>query len=188
MSNADARRFADLVEPHLDVLFRAAYRLTHDQADAEDLVQDTCVRAFVRVAELRGSQPVKAWLLRVLHNLFVDGVRRQRRSPLASSSSDLAEGAEPIELCEWPGPSPEESACTAQREEQLQRAWLKLERGHRALLALRAEGYTLAEIADITGIAIDALNARLYRARHSLARHMKERHDQAPVTRMEIAR
>lgn len=70
----------------------------------------------------------------------------------------------------------------------MHRAWLKLERGHRALLALRAEGYTLAEIADITGVAIDVLTARLYRARQSLARHMKDRHDPASVTRMEIAR
>jgi RNA polymerase sigma-70 factor, ECF subfamily len=188
MSNADAQRFADLVEPHLGVLFRTAYRLTHNQADAEDLVQDTCIRAFVRVAELRGSQPVKAWLLRVLHNLFVDGVRRERRSPSASSFSDLAERADSIESSAWPGPSPEESACTAQVEEQLHRAWLKLERGHRALLALRAEGYTLAEITDITGVAIDVLTARLYRARQSLARHLKDRHEPAPVTRMEIAR
>jgi RNA polymerase sigma-70 factor (ECF subfamily) len=183
MSNPDARRFESLIEPHLDALYRAAYRLSRKRADAEDLVQETCVRAFLNVAQLQESQPVKAWLLRVLHNVFVDGVRRARLVHVADVGPDGVESS-----AVSPDPTPESSAYTAQREEQLQRAWLRLERGHRALLALRAEGYTLAEIAEITGLALDALNARLYRARQNFARHLTEEQGIAPTMPMEIAK
>ena len=182
MPKADAPRFKTLIEPHLDALFRAAYRLTRNRADAEDLVQDTCIRAHVRIAELNESQPVKAWLLRVLHNAFVDGARRARSSPIAGVDADLGSTF----ACS--GQSPEESAYTSQREERLHRAWLTLDRGQRALLALRAEGYTLVEIGAITGLAADALNMRLYRARRSLARRLKEDETPARAIRVEVAK
>jgi RNA polymerase sigma-70 factor (ECF subfamily) len=182
MSNPAARRFESLIEPHLDALYRAAFRLARKRADAEDLVQETCVRAFLNVGQLQESQPVKAWLLRVLHNVFVDGVRRARLAPVADLGPDVESSAVS------PDPTPEVSAYTTQREEQLHRAWLRLERGHRALLALRAEGYTLAEIGEITGLAPDALNARLYRARQNFARHLTEEQGFAPTVSMEIAK
>jgi len=66
MSNSVGCRFTDLIEPHLDVLFRAAFRLTRNQGDAEDLVQETCARAFQRVLELDESRHVlpPGWALR----------------------------------------------------------------------------------------------------------------------------
>lgn len=170
MSSSDARHFKGLIEPHLDALFRAAFRLARNQADAEDLVQETCVRACRRISELDESRHVKAWLLRVLYNVFVDAARRARRSPVTSLGND----SDPVSSSPCPDPGPEESACTSQREEQLDRAWLKLDRGQRVLLALRAEGYGLSEISEFTSVPIDVLNARLYRARQSFARHLRD--------------
>jgi RNA polymerase sigma-70 factor (ECF subfamily) len=165
---ADPRRFKALIEPHLDALFRAAYRLTRNRADAEDLVQDTCVRGFLRLDDLWEHQP-KAWLLRVLHNAFVDTARRTKSSPIRGGDADTLESSfASLDR------GPEESAYTAQREEHLQHAWLSLDRGQRALLALRAEGYSLDEIAEITGLAMDALTMRLYRARRRFARLLRE--------------
>jgi RNA polymerase sigma factor (sigma-70 family) len=180
--NPDARRFEILIAPHLDALFRAAYRLARNRADAEDLVQETCVRAYQHIAEPRDPQLVKPWLLRVMHNLFIDGVRRARLVSLASSGDDEEAASSAAHQ------SPEESLNTAEREEQLHRAWLKLDRNHRVLLALQAEGYSVQEISEITGVASDALNARLYRARRSLARHLAAEHETAPRIRMEIAK
>jgi len=180
--NPDARRFEILFEPHLDALFRAAYRLTRNRADAEDLVQETCVRAYERIAEPRDPQLVKPWLLRVMHNLFIDGVRRARIVSLASSGDDEGVASSATQQ------SPEESLNTAEREEQLHRAWLKLDRGHRALLALQAEGYSVQEISEITGVDVEALNARLYRARRNLARHLAAEHETSPRIQMEIAK
>lgn len=169
MATEDAKRFERLIEPHLGALFRAAYRLARNTADAEDLVQDTCLRAYQRVAGLDESQPVKAWLRTIMHNLFVDGARRARRSPVVAATDDTEEAAR---ACA--NPNPEERASMTQREEQLHHAWLRLDCGHRALLALRAEGYSLPEIAAIAGLGIDALQSRLYRARLNFARYLKE--------------
>jgi RNA polymerase sigma-70 factor (ECF subfamily) len=165
---ADPRRFKALIEPHLDALFRAAYRLTRNRADAEDLVQDTCIRGYLRLDDLREHRP-KAWLLRVLHNAFVDSARRAKSSPIQNGdASALERSFASLDR------GPEDSACTSQREDQLQRAWLSLDRGQRALLSLRAEGYTLDEIAEITGLAMDALTMRLYRARRRFAGLLRE--------------
>jgi RNA polymerase sigma-70 factor (ECF subfamily) len=184
MSNHDPQRFTALIAPHLDAIFRAAYRLSRNRADADDLVQETCVRAFLSIGQLRETQPVKAWLLRVMHNLFVDGVRRARLAPVPQER----DGESPGDSAESPEPSPEVSAYTTQREELLQRAWLKLEAGHRALLALKAEGYTLAEIGEITGLPTDALTARLYRARQNFSRHLTAEQGFASAMEMEIAK
>jgi RNA polymerase sigma factor (sigma-70 family) len=184
MSNHDSQRFTALIEPHLDAVFRAAYRLSRNRADADDLVQETCVRAYLKIGELREAQSVKAWLLRVMHNLFVDGVRRARLAPVSQRRA----GASGDDSSESPEPNPEVSAYTTQREELLQRAWLKLDRGHRALLALKAEGYTLPEIGEITGLSTDALTARLYRARQNFARHLTAEHGFTRAIGMEIAK
>jgi RNA polymerase sigma-70 factor (ECF subfamily) len=176
------RRFEVLIEPHLDALFCAAYRLARNRADAEDLVQETCVRAYERIAEPRDPQLVKPWLLRVMHNLFIDGVRRARIVSLAASNEHEEAASSAAQQ------SPEESLSSAEREEQLHRAWLKLDRSHRALLALQAEGYSAREISEIAGVDVDALNARLYRARRNFARHLAAERDTSPRIRMEIAK
>ncbi len=168
MPRSDNKRFTSLVEPHLDALFRAAYRLTRNRADAEDLVQETCVRACERLDGLEDAGPVKSWLLRVMHNRFVDGARRARVSPI-DVHADSAESTAPC-----PHPTPEESLASAQRMAQLERAWQRLDRAQQALLALRAEGYTLPEISKITNIAVDALTMRLYRARQNLTRSLQQ--------------
>lgn len=181
MPNPDARRFATLIEPHLDALFRAAYRLARNRADAEDLVQETCARAYERIGEPREPQLVKPWLLRVMHNLFIDGVRRARIVPTSSGNDE-----EPASSAAYQ--SPEESLSAAQREEQFHRAWLKLDPHHRALLALQAEGYSVKEISEITGVEGEALNARLYRARRNFARHLAGESEAAPCIRMKVAK
>jgi RNA polymerase sigma factor (sigma-70 family) len=170
MAGKDNKRFSTLVEPHLDALFRAAYRLTRNQTDAQDLVQDTCLRAYGRLEGLKEPHSAKAWLLRVMHNLFVDGIRRERFSPIDSveSFTDVATTS----VC--PLPTPEQALANRQQMAQLERAWRRLDRGYRALLALRADGYTPAEISTITSIPTDALNMRLYRARQQLARCLHE--------------
>jgi len=76
-------------------------------------VQETCARAFQRVLELDESRHVKGWLLRVLHNVFIDNTRRARRPPVTS----LEEGTDRATSSPCSDPNPEESTYTAQREE-----------------------------------------------------------------------
>jgi RNA polymerase sigma-70 factor (ECF subfamily) len=169
MAIAASRRFKQLIEPELDGLYRTAYRLTRNRSDAEDLVQETCIRACRQLAALRDDGSVRGWLLTVLHNLFVDGARRAQTGPIAALSA-----AHDPDGAASPDPGPEEHAARAEREAELGRAWARLDRGHQMLLALRAEGYSLAEISRIAEVPLDALHARLYRARLNLARYLHE--------------
>jgi RNA polymerase sigma-70 factor (ECF subfamily) len=182
MPGPDNKRFSNLVEPHLDALFRAAYRLTRNRADAQDLVQETCIRACERLNELREAGPVKSWLLRVMHNRFVDGARRARVSPIDARADSAGSTATS------PYPTPEEALDSAQRMAQLERAWQRLDRGQQALLALRAEGYTLSEISKITNIANDALTMRLYRARQNLTRCLQQEQTPSSTPFMEAVK
>lgn len=170
--------FETLVAPHLETLFRMAWRLLRNTADAEDLVQDTCVAACGNLSALAAADSPIAWLLRVQHNQFIDQHRRRGRSPVvATGDADLAE---------VPGglPDPEILLQQFQNEALLERAFLQLEATQRTLLALRAEGYELPEIASITGIDRNVLSARLHRARLRLAQLLTQTNREAEQIRL----
>jgi len=178
----DAKKFHSVLRPHLEALYRAAFRLVRNKADAEDLVQEVCVRAIQRLSELDESRPVRAWFLTVMHNVFVDDVRRANNSPFAGEQhSEAAESA-------CGDPDPEELASILEGEERLHALWSRLSSADQMLLALRAEEYSVAEIAEITQIPISALYARLYRARLNLARLLYGPQTSVPEQRMEIAK
>jgi RNA polymerase sigma-70 factor (ECF subfamily) len=181
MTKPTAERFAAFIETQLPRLYRAARRLTGSPADAEDLVQDTCIAAVENPAGLDTSERPDRWLMRILYNRFVDGSRRRKRNPVVFLDESSAQ-ALPFE-CGDPGP--EALAELADRQRAFDRAWRRLEDTQRALLSLRAEGYGLAEIEDITGIGANVLRARLHRARQSLARHLERQGDQVdPLPRL----
>jgi RNA polymerase sigma-70 factor (ECF subfamily) len=155
--------FAALLRAHVDALYRAAYRLAGNRPDAEDLVQEVCVRAYENRTELAAAERPLGWLLKVQYRVFLDDARRHKRSPLEPFARDVDSLA-----CHEPGP--EDLAEGGVTERRLQRAWDALERQQRALLTLQAEGYTLAEMRGITELSTDVLKARLYRARVRLGK------------------
>jgi RNA polymerase sigma-70 factor (ECF subfamily) len=162
---AATERFAALVEPHYDVLYRVAYRLTRSVHDAEDLAQEVCARAFPRLDEIEKLEQPRGWLLRVLYRLFVDSVRRYERK-FVGSIDDVDERAL---VSEQPGPLEEAERALARR--RLDDAWRHLDEEQRALLALHdVEGYSLLELNEITGIKEGTLKSRLHRARVRLGK------------------
>ena len=156
--------FRALVAPHLAALFRSAYRLTGNRSDAEDVVQEVCVRAYTHLASLRTLEQPKSWLLKIAFRVFVDGARRRSRSPVHASGEDFDSTRSSEE------PTPEERAEAELAERRLLAAFAKLDREQRALLALQVEGYTLAELETMTALSADVLKARLYRARARLGK------------------
>jgi RNA polymerase sigma-70 factor (ECF subfamily) len=155
------QRFHALVAPHFEALHRAALRLTRRRHDAEDLVQEVCLRACRELGKLEALESVRGWLLRVQYRIFVDGVRKRTR---AAVDGDLPEALASEE------PGPEELTSAAYTQERLDRAWIELTPEQRALLALHAEGYGLAELEQIFGTNRNSLSARLHRARARLAK------------------
>jgi RNA polymerase sigma-70 factor (ECF subfamily) len=169
--------FSALIAPHLAALFRAAYRLTGHRADAEDLVQEVCMRAYTEIRTLRSFEQPKSWLFKVVYRVFVDGVRRRARSHVRATGEDFDTTRSSD------APSPEETAEGELAERRLLDALGRLDRDQRALLALHVEGHSLAELRVITDLSTDVLKARLYRARVRLGKLLAENH--APALALE---
>jgi len=176
MPTPELQRAHALVAEHLDTLFRVAYRLTHNVPDAQDLVQDTCVAAAQNMARLAAMDTSLHWLLRVMHNRFLDCARRRQRSPFIAAASE-----QHARRVVSDAPGPEELLQQADSEGALQRAFMRLDDTQRTLLSLRAEGYDLAEIETITGLAREVLRMRLHRARRTLAQYLDESNDATPA-------
>ncbi len=162
-------RFEAVVRPHFDALYRAAMRLTRSRADAEDLVQEVCLRAFSALDRLESLEYPRGWLLQVQYRIFVDAARRRVRSPFVATA-----GTTDADRAFSTDPSPEEFAEASLRRRRLSRVWPELEPEQRALLALHAEGYSLAELEAMTGLSKNAVGVRLHRARARLGRLMKD--------------
>lgn len=158
-----AGRFEALLAEHYAVLYRVALRMTRSPHDAEDLVQEVCVRAFPRLEELETLDDPRGWMLLILRRLFIDQARRyDRRHVETKESMADFESAEP---------GPAEQTDRICRAEWLDRAWRRLDPEQRSLLSLHdLEGYALAEIHDMTGLKIGTLKSRLHRARVRLGR------------------
>jgi len=156
-------RFARLIREHYPALYRAAYRLTRSADDAEDLVQEVCVRAYPRIAEVEQLEQPRGWLLRVLYRLFIDLRRRYERKHVRA----IDDGEE--FMSGEPGPA--EEADRALYRWRIEDAWQHLNQEQRLLLALHdVEGYSLAEIHALTGLKDGTIKSKLHRARVRLGR------------------
>lgn len=151
--------FDQLLRPHLDRLYRLAYRLTGARADAEDLVQELCARLLPRLEELRRLDRPGPWLARALHNLFVDQARHRARSPVETVE----------ELPEVPDPQSGPEQIAALSTERILAALARLPAEQRAVIAWHdIEGYTLEELSDSHELPLGTLKSRLHRARAAL--------------------
>src|ERR1700733_15075026 len=87
--------FEDEALPHLDTLYRVALRLTGEPAAAEDLVQDTMLRALRAWGSFRPGSNARAWLVTILRNQFINGWRSDKRAPVGVDMDALPEPADP---------------------------------------------------------------------------------------------
>lgn len=165
---AAARQFEALVRPHYDTLYRVAYRLTRTVHDAEDLVQEACIRAYPHLEKLAGLEDPRGWLLNVMRNLFIDLTRRYEQSHVSS-----LETAVDAPLHDQ-APGPAELADAALAGHRLDRAWRRLDPQQRELLALHdIEGYSLTELVGMTGLKEGTLKSKLHRARVRLGKLLR---------------
>src|SRR6266581_44084 len=179
-------RFERDVVPELSQLYSAALRMTHNPADAEDLVQETSVKAFAAFHQFRPGTNLRAWLHRILTNAFINAYRVRRREPQQAGSGELQEwqiGADPLA----PGPrSAEVEALERLRDSDVFLALRDLPKEFRVAVYLAdVEGYAYKEIASIMGTPIGTVMSRLHRGRGrlraQLASHLK-RTGFAPAT------
>jgi len=176
-------RFAALVQPHFDALYGAARRLALSPQDAEDLVQDVCLKAFESIDELENIEFRRAWLLKVLYHKFVDRQRAKARSPVdqADSGADSfnPEGIARSEL------RPDELVEQDARAAMIIRAMGILGEEECSLLALRdIEEYSLEELHTLTGLPTGTIKARLHRTRSRLGRLLSNKELHKPVLKI----
>ncbi len=159
--------FDKLLRPHLERLFRLAFRLAGSKAEAEDLFQDVLLKAYTRLDDLVEVREPGPWLSRVMYNHFIDNRRRFARARLFSvTEGQLGEpGIESL-----PGQlDPERDAERLDNIMRLERALAALSDEHRlAVLLHDTEGYKLEEIHQITGDPVGTIKSRLHRARARL--------------------
>ena len=176
---SSSARFEMLVRPYFDALYAAARRLTGSAADAEDLVQEVCMKAYLNLDDLERIEHKRAWLLRVLYNLFVDDQRKQQRSPvhIAASTGDTDE----MELRDHENLQPDQQVDRMLRVDIILRAMALLDKEQCALLAMHdIEGLSLEELHEITNLPIGTIKSRLFRTRAKLGRLLKNNSDVRP--------
>jgi len=161
--------FAELLRPHLDRLYRLAYRLTGAKSDAEDLLQNVLLKLYERSDELSSITDLGPWLGRVLYNRFIDDARKHARMRLSAIDPDSLGPVAVDGSCDCEVTQPDALAETEFSITQVQQALAVLSIEHRTVLLMHdAEGYKLHEIQTITGISLGTLKSRLHRARARL--------------------
>lgn len=156
-----------LLRPHFDRLYRLAFRLTGNRADAEDLFQDVLIRAFEKIDTIVALDNPGTWLGRVMYNRFVDGSRKRARQRLVVVSDGEMSG-DGLEGLPGSG-SAESDAGRLEQQKVLSQALGSLSEEHRIVVLLHdTEGYKIKEIEELTGIPAGTVKSRLHRARARL--------------------
>jgi RNA polymerase sigma-70 factor (ECF subfamily) len=173
--DGDADAFAREALSYVDSLYGTALRLTRRPADAEDLVQETFLKAFRSSGQFERGTNLKAWLFTILHNTFRNVVRDQGRNPV-----DVDSEAVELAAADQAGdPTPEQILTRATLDADLQAALNDLPEAFRQAVWLRdVEELTYAEIAGVLDVPPGTVMSRISRGRRLLYQRLAERRGQ----------
>lgn len=159
--------FERLVRPHFDRLYRLAFRLTGQTAEAEDLFQELLIKAYGKLDDIVQLDEPGSWLSRVMYNLFIDERRRFARRRLHTVEEGFLPGDG---LAAFAGTDdPEQDQRRLEKMQQLDRALAQLSDEHRVIVLLHdTEGYKITEIQQLMDIPAGTVKSRLHRARARL--------------------
>ncbi len=165
----DQDAFTVLVERYKDAVQNLAYRMLSNAAEAEDVTQETFVRAYTQLATYKPAHKFSTWLLSIASHLAIDQLRRRRF---------LALPLEDVPFLDWiadVGTSPEQSALEGEQQDEVQTYLQRLPGKYRAVIVLRYwYDFSYEEIARTLNLTPALVKARLHRARELLARYMKQ--------------
>jgi RNA polymerase sigma-70 factor (ECF subfamily) len=166
----DLAAFEQLMQQYDRKVFRIALHITQNREDAEDIVQETFLKAFTKLDQFQGNSKFYTWLVRIAVNESLMRLRKHRASKTVSMDEDIQteEGAMPRDFADW-GPDPEQQYGQAELEGILRRTAEGLSPGFRTVFALRdLDGLSTEETADALGLSVPAVKSRLLRARLQL--------------------
>jgi len=173
---ADREEFEEAALPHMSVLYQAALRMTRNPADADDLVQETYLKAYRSFHQFEAGTNIKAWLYRILTNTFLTSYRSKKRGleyvhienmEGLSFYQDLGQAALPA--------SPESIVLDRIPDASVREALDALSDTYRLpILLADVEGFSYKEIAEILDVPIGTVMSRLHRGRRLLKKGLSD--------------
>jgi RNA polymerase sigma factor (sigma-70 family) len=166
----DQQAFTQLVERYKDPVYNLAYRMLGNQTEAEDVAQETFVKAYTQLGTYKDTHKFSTWLLSIASHLAIDLLRRRRF---------VAMPLEDTPVVEWvpdAGAGPEEAALIEEQHDEMQHLLRQLPEKYRSVVVLRYyQDMSYEEIAAALHLTPALVKARLHRARELLARALKEK-------------
>jgi len=174
---AKRRSFETTALPHLSGMYGAAFRLTRNPSDAEDLLQDTMLRAYRFWDSYKQGSNCRAWLYKILTNTFLNGYQRKKRGrevlQSAAAEQSVLDGVLVQERSQEQA-TPEEQLLSATLSEPVERALSLMPADFRVAVVLcDIEEFSYKEIADIMECPVGTVMSRLYRGRRILKKELK---------------
>lgn len=162
--------FGELVRRYQDRLYTTLLHIVGCSEEAQDVVQEAFVQAFIKLESFQGNSGFYTWLYRIAFNTAIS--RRRRQRPAASvEQTREATGDEPIDQREGPGDRLEQQ----ERAAQVQAALARLSEEHRAILVLREmEGFAYETISELLDLPVGTVRSRLFRARLQLREQLRD--------------
>ncbi len=173
--------FENFVDVYYAKLFRYSYTMCSQREDAEEVAQDTLLRVFESLNQLREPDHLKSWVFRIAKNACLMKRRKSVFAPKTEISLDELkpkrvgdDGGMRIEIADWSA-LPEDLALDAEMRRQLQRAVHELPDSYKSVFLLRdIEELSTGEAADVLGVTTDVVKPRLHRARLALRKSLDE--------------
>lgn len=167
--------FEDEIIPHLDAMYNFALRLTSDPSDAEDLVQDTIVKAFRFFSSYEKGTNAKAWLFRILKNSYINNYRKQSKQPNQVDYDEVATFYETIRAERTDTSDLEDKMFRDLIDDDISQALEELPEDFRTVVLLcDVEDFTYEEIANMLDVPIGTIRSRLHRGRNLLKAQLEE--------------
>lgn len=193
----DPQVFKSLVRRYQNRIFNAAFRILGNAEEAEDVVQDTCIKIHQGIGSLNKSSSFASWIFRIAHNSCLDILRNQQRKRVAlnplpfdpqamGSGGGGEEGFDGIQMVTQaadPCPNPEERLSMNEEEELISAKLNMLPENQRTVLVLHdIEGFSYQEIAEIVGTSIGTVRSRLHYGRMKMKELLEPYYSSQAVT------
>jgi len=173
-----ARLFEEQALPHTDALYRTALRMTRNAADAEDLVQEAMLKAFRFFARFEQGTNIRAWLFKIMTNLYINRYRKKTRSPQELSIDEMEDFVLFRQMSDdgsYDPSQPDEQVFGELFADRVREEIDKLPDEFRTVAVLAIiEGFSYQEIAEIAGLQLGTVKSRLFRGRKILQNRLAD--------------
>jgi RNA polymerase sigma-70 factor, ECF subfamily len=162
--------FNRLVFRHQNSVSTLATRLLRDPCEAEDVTQDTFLRAYERIEEFRGEAKFSTWLYRICHNLCLNHLKRKKTDP----TNNIGDKALPEELAAPRNRLPDQMLIRKEQQHLVKQAFAHMTQEFREVLVLHHTAHlSYEEIAETLGLPVGTVRSRLHRGREEIKEHLR---------------